>query len=230
METTFLRLCGPMQSWGTTGRFDIRGTEPWPTKSGVVGLVAAAMGIDRHGDVMSIAQLRMGVAVLSDNQLATDYQTAIMSARSGPKQSDKTTQSWRSYIAGGDFVVSLTGEDDLIQKVNQAVSDPVWPLFLGRRSYAPTLPIATGHVIPSSDLYGDIINYAKEIVMSKESENATKHEHGKVFAMTTVVDSDAASATTSIPDQPLGTFAERRYGRRYVRIDLTQIELEGGTT
>jgi CRISPR system Cascade subunit CasD len=223
METVFLRLCGPMQSWGTTGRFDVRGTEPWPTKSGVVGLVAAAMGIDRHGDISVLAQLRMGVAVLAPGQVATDYQTAIMSLRSGPRISDKTAQSWRSYIAGGDFLVSLTGDPHVVQACYEAVSDPVWPLFLGRRSYAPSLPIATGIITPATSLYDDIVQAATELLSTGHKSVAGDNESSITFQLTTVVECGADAATTTIPDQPLGTFADRRFGQRYVSIGVTQI-------
>lgn len=223
METVFLRLCGPMQSWGTTGRFDVRGTEPWPTKSGVVGLVAAAMGINRHGDISALAQLRMGVAVLVAGQVATDYQTAIMSLRSGPRTSDKTAQSWRSYIAGGDFLVSLTGDRHVVQDCYEAVADPVWPLFLGRRSYAPSLPIATGIITPARSLYDDIVQAATELLSARHQGLIEENESSGRYKLTTVIECPAGAATTMMPDQPLGTFADRRFGQRYVSIDVTQI-------
>ena len=45
MSTLLLRLAGPMQSWGTDSKFDIRRTGREPSKSGVIGLVAAALAI-----------------------------------------------------------------------------------------------------------------------------------------------------------------------------------------
>ena len=45
MSTLLLRLAGPMQSWGTDSKFDVRRTGREPSKSGVIGLVAAALGI-----------------------------------------------------------------------------------------------------------------------------------------------------------------------------------------
>ena len=47
MSTLLLRLAGPMQSWGTDSKFDERRTGREPSKSGVIGLVAAALGIAR---------------------------------------------------------------------------------------------------------------------------------------------------------------------------------------
>ena len=43
MATLLMRLAGPMQSWGTTSRFDQRDTGKEPSKSGVVGLLAAVL-------------------------------------------------------------------------------------------------------------------------------------------------------------------------------------------
>ena len=47
MSTLLLRLAGPMQAWGADSRFDIRKTNREPTKSGVIGLLAAALGLRR---------------------------------------------------------------------------------------------------------------------------------------------------------------------------------------
>ncbi|HOW64250.1 MAG TPA: type I-E CRISPR-associated protein Cas5/CasD [Candidatus Paceibacterota bacterium] len=43
-----LLLDGPMQSWGHASRFERRTTALHPTRSGVFGLIAAAMGINKH--------------------------------------------------------------------------------------------------------------------------------------------------------------------------------------
>lgn len=62
MPTLLLRLVGPMQSWGTTSRFDQRDTGKEPSKSGVIGLLAAALGIDRENwiDLEPLTLLSMG--------------------------------------------------------------------------------------------------------------------------------------------------------------------------
>ena len=44
MSVLLVRLAGPMQSWGSQSRFSHRDTEREPTKSGVVGLLSAALG------------------------------------------------------------------------------------------------------------------------------------------------------------------------------------------
>lgn len=42
MGTLLLRFAGPMQSWGVDSNYGVRQTERQPSKSGIVGLLAAA--------------------------------------------------------------------------------------------------------------------------------------------------------------------------------------------
>ena len=78
MPTLLLRLVGPMQSWGTTSRFDQRDTGKEPSKSGVIGLLAAAMGIDRENwtDLEPLTHLSMGIRHDRPGMPKRDYQTA----------------------------------------------------------------------------------------------------------------------------------------------------------
>lgn len=76
MPTLLMRLHGPLQSWGTTSRFDERDTQLEPSKSGVVGLLCAALGRDRAEPVDDLAALRMGVRVDREGVPMRDYQTA----------------------------------------------------------------------------------------------------------------------------------------------------------
>ena len=54
MSTLLLRLAGPLQSWGTDSKFEVRRTENEPSKSGVIGLVAAALGIRRNEEISEL--------------------------------------------------------------------------------------------------------------------------------------------------------------------------------
>ena len=78
MPTLLIRLAGPMQSWGTSSRFDRRDTGKEPSKSGVIGLLSAAMGIGRENwvDLEPLAALSMGIRHDRPGILKQDYQTA----------------------------------------------------------------------------------------------------------------------------------------------------------
>jgi CRISPR system Cascade subunit CasD len=141
MNVLLLRLCGPMQSWGVQSRFSVRDTGLEPSKSGVVGLLCAALGRPRTDDVSDLAALHMAVRVDVEGVLRYDYHTAqnVLKAGGGTKD---TEPSRRYYLSGASFLVALTGDDlPFLQQLCDALHDPVWPLFLGRKAFVPGAPI-----------------------------------------------------------------------------------------
>lgn len=157
MKTLLLRLEGPMQSWGLASRFRDRDSAFEPTKSGVVGLCCAALGTPRDDDatVQQVAALRMAVRVDRPGVLLRDFQTAgggrfagedygVYKASGGKGD---TALSWRSYLSEASFLVGLGGDDDgLLARLEAALRNPHWPLALGRRAYAPSVPVCVGVV------------------------------------------------------------------------------------
>ncbi|MFJ8134165.1 type I-E CRISPR-associated protein Cas5/CasD [Streptomyces hydrogenans] len=104
-----LRLAAPLQSWGALARFDRRDTQLRPTKSAVVGLVAAALGLDRADDLGPLAHLRFatradrpgaavrdfhivggGTHVLRPRDLITDHRRATKAANALEEASGAT--------------------------------------------------------------------------------------------------------------------------------------------
>ena len=139
MSTLLLRLSGPMQSWGTTSRFDERDTGLEPSKSGVIGLLCAALGRDRTKPLDDLARLRMGVRVDREGVLSRDFQTATGVA--GKAQLGRTVVSPRFYLADAKFLVGLQGADEaLLATLHTALAQPVRHLALGRRSFPPGEP------------------------------------------------------------------------------------------
>lgn len=149
MTTLLLRLAGPMQSWGTQSRFSDRDTDLDPSFSGVVGLLGAALGRRRDEPVDDLVALQMGVRVDREGTRAVDYHTAggthdrgrrygVYKANRGTPE---TVVSFRHYLADADFLVALEGVRLLLERIDQALARPVWPLSLGRRSFPPSLPV-----------------------------------------------------------------------------------------
>ena len=143
MNTLLLRLIGPMQSWGLQSHFGVRDTGREPSKSGLLGLACAAIGIPREDDaaLRQLAALRMGVRVDREGELSRDYHTAQNVLRSGGGLKD-TELSTRYYLADAAFLVGLESEDlSLLQKIQTALTNPVWPIFLGRKAFVPAQPV-----------------------------------------------------------------------------------------
>ncbi|MFE2595736.1 type I-E CRISPR-associated protein Cas5/CasD [Streptomyces sp. NPDC059396] len=70
-----VRLAGPLQSWGLAGRFARRDTHSRPTKSGVIGLCAAALGLAREEPLGELAQVLFGVRADRPGTPLRDYHT-----------------------------------------------------------------------------------------------------------------------------------------------------------
>ena len=233
MPTLLLRLAGAMQSWGTTSRFDQRDTGKEPSKSGVIGLLAAALGIDREKwtDLKPLTRLSMGVRHDRAGIPKYDYQTvgqgteeivnsdgnvqirSRMILASGKYPSGdhlgEGVQSYRHYLADASFLVALEGEDrSLMEQIHAALRDPVWPLALGRKSYVPSESIWIENGLQDAPLRDVLARWPwigsqrkweelpEKLLVSFESEDGTG-----VLKM----------------DQPLSSFAERRFGSRFVR-------------
>ncbi|GAA2833694.1 type I-E CRISPR-associated protein Cas5/CasD [Crossiella cryophila] len=132
MSCLLLRLAAPLQSWGTSSRFTRRNTDRAPSRSGVLGLLAAATGRRRTDPLEELLELRIGVRIEQPGQLERDFQTA----RSLDGQTSMPL-SYRFYLADAVFAVAVYGPDPLLETLTQALRAPAFPLFLGRRSCPP---------------------------------------------------------------------------------------------
>lgn len=142
-STLLLRLAAPLQAWGMDAKFETRRTNREPTKSGVIGLLAAALGRRRDEQLNDLCQLRFGVRVDQEGELLRDYHTA--------RSIKHPYVTERYYLADAIFLVGLESENrEILALLKQALEHPRFPLFLGRRSCPPTLPLVLG--IRTTDL------------------------------------------------------------------------------
>ena len=205
-----------MQSWGDTSRFDIRDTRREPTKSGVVGLLAAALGRPRSQPVDDLAALRMGVRVDREGVPAVDYQTAggaPVGSAYGVKKADGksvgTVQSWRHYLADAEFLVGLEGPADALQTLSEALDSPRFALYLGRKGYIPSVPISPRDAVRGGALI--------EVLCSDPWPNPWRREPAENPKIRLVIDSEYRPAAETRRDLPIGAaFETRQMGIRYV--------------
>lgn len=136
MSTLLIRLAGPMQAWGASSRFARRDTRHEPTKSGIVGLLAAAQGLRRTDSIEHLAALSFGVRVDQPGSLVRDFQVAR--SLDGKKS---MPLSYRYYLGDAVFVAGVEGDSDLIEGLSDSLRNPTFPLYLGRRSCPPSMPL-----------------------------------------------------------------------------------------
>jgi CRISPR system Cascade subunit CasD len=143
MNTLLLRLAAPMQAWGSDSKFSQRQTNREPTKSGVVGLIACALGRRRTESIDDLAGLRFGVRVDQPGGLIRDYHIALKEW--GPATSHTSFLSDRYYLSDATFVAGLESDDlSFLNEIAYALHHPAFPLFLGRRSCPPTGKLVLG--------------------------------------------------------------------------------------
>ncbi|MDN3355839.1 type I-E CRISPR-associated protein Cas5/CasD [Actinomadura sp. DC4] len=150
MSGLLLRLSGPLQSWGEHSTFDRRDTLSHPTRSGLIGLFAAAQGRPRSAALDDMRALELTVRVDRRGRPLSDFHTVgggLPRARTVPTAEGKrrpeggtTLVSRRHYLADACFTVAVAGPDDLIAELTSAVRAPVWAPYLGRRSCPPDAP------------------------------------------------------------------------------------------
>jgi CRISPR system Cascade subunit CasD len=199
-----------MQSWGTTSRFDQRDTGKEPSKSGVVGLLAAAMGIDRENwvDVEPLTHLSMGVRHDRPGVPKRDYQTAQHIISADRSKIHETAVTTRDYLADAAFLVGLVGEDrTLLERIHAALRNPVWPLALGRKSYVPSESIWMETAVQDVPLREALARCPWIATLRKWEELPEK--------LLVSFESEDGSGVLKM-DQPLSSFAERRFGARFV--------------
>ena len=229
-----------MQSWGTDSRFDIRFTSREPSKSGVIGLLCAALGKPRQEQpddglpsLAELVRLRMGVRADQPGTLHVDYQTAGGSHLRGERygvinaagNSLSTVQSWRYYLAGADFLVALEGEDDtLLRHLDAALSAPVWQLFLGRKSFVPGEPVRLPDAGPNSRWWG----MSNEQALATYPWRSSGAWDSPPEQLRVVLDADPGDLSYELRQDVPVDFAARRFALRYVRTDFVEPKLEDG--
>ncbi|OGP23548.1 MAG: type I-E CRISPR-associated protein Cas5/CasD [Deltaproteobacteria bacterium GWC2_56_8] len=225
MPTLLLRLVGPMQSWGNTSRFDQRDTGKEPSKSGVIGLMAAALGIDRENwtDLEPLTRLSMGVRHDRPGVPMKDYQTAGCAATDTVIKADGTQSkdgvvSNRFYLADAAFLVGLESEKrSLLERIHAALRDPAWPLALGRKSYVPSESIWIKDGLQDGPLR-KVLEQWQWIASPRKWEVPPKE-------LLVSFESRDGSGVLKM-DQPLSSFAERRFGTRFVRSEWIRFPKE----
>ena len=158
MATLLLRLSAPLQAWGDESKYDIRQTCREPSKSGVIGMLAAALGLKRDSDeiVRLSDALRMGVRVDMPGKVIVDFHTAFAPSysKNGDLRydsdgeivmSDSPYVTYRYYLCDAAFLTGLESQDEiLLDRLAKAVQNPCYPLYLGRRSCPPAGPLFLG--------------------------------------------------------------------------------------
>ena len=147
-ELIMLRLEGALQSWGESSAWDNRGTENYPTKSGILGRLACAMGLPSDSEeIFRLNQeTRLGIRVDRQGTAVCDFHTVqgmprVLNAAGKPRGN---IVSYRWYLQDASFLAVLEVPEPWQTRIEQALKDPRWCLYLGRKTCGPTRPVWDG--------------------------------------------------------------------------------------
>lgn len=164
-----LRLDGPMQAWGTHTFEDFRPSNLYPTRSGLLGLLGACLGLERS-DLTGQAQLAASVefTVRVDSQIPRpgvdglvakpgiklpDFHT-VKDARKVDGSANKfPVVSRREYLFDAAFTVVVGSRPDAtvsLDHIAEALRHPCYTPTLGRRSCPLTRPLLEGQPIEAA--------------------------------------------------------------------------------
>ncbi|MGQ5708750.1 type I-E CRISPR-associated protein Cas5/CasD [Lactobacillus sp. PSON] len=136
MKTLTIKLTSPLQSYGNEANFNIRTSYPHPSKSAVIGMIAAALGYRRDDTkhIIKLNDLKYAVRIEQSGSMMQDFQTVEYN-----KSSSKTARklTYRSYLQDAVFMVAVGGDDKTINSIYEALQRPKFQLYLGRRSNPP---------------------------------------------------------------------------------------------
>lgn len=220
-----LRLAGPMQSWGAASRFTLRGTEAFPTKSGIIGLLAAAQGRRRADTIEDLASLRMACRVDQPGELVSDFHTAQKGRQMMPL-------STRYYLSDAVFCAFIEGSSELIDVLAEAIRRPAFPLYLGRRACPPTMPLLV------DTFEGDMWEVITSLPWQAAHFHRRAHKHDECMSLRVIADAgiipDQVVSERRLQDVPVSFDSERRrYGFRQVeetRVTVLNQEYVGASS
>lgn len=148
MKTILMKFAGPMQSWGTDSHFETRHTDYYPSKSAVIGLIAAAIGYgrDQSNHIRELNDLLFAVRIDQPGRLLRDYHIAQKYKKDGSL--DRNYVSNRFYMEDAVYVVAISGADEQIDRIFDHLKYPYFQLYMGRRA----LPVTADFLLSKENL------------------------------------------------------------------------------
>ena len=173
-----LRLEGHLQSWGENAKWDFRDSANMPTKSGIIGLIGCAMGLERgNADLVKLAQdITIAIRAERAGVKCVDYQAVtgnpLMSAAEKRRSSGDTIITPREYLQDACFVVFIETTDAWRERIVNALENPKWCLYLGRKNCVPSCPI----YVCTTDQFATLMDAVREFPTTNRAEYPMMYE------------------------------------------------------
>ncbi len=224
MSCALLWLEAPLQSWGADSRFGRRSTLPFPTRSGIMGLVCCALGkggeqvewLAKWGPlkqtIAAFARKGFRPAMLRDFHMVgsgydskNPWQDMLIPKTSEGKRpvGGGSRITYRYYLQDMAFACALELPDDEMESVKNGLQSPVWNICLGRKNCVPTEQVFRG------------IFEKEEDALEKALQIANGKDRREMFR---VKDGEHEGETFVLNDVPLSFGLRKKYQDRQVTL------------
>jgi len=204
-----LKLDGPMQAWGGHTYEDFRPSHLFPTRSGLLGLLGACLGIDRH-DRDGLRRLASSVefTVRADRHekkrslKLPDFHTVLEARKVNGKPNENPVVSRREYLFDASFTVTVGEREGAkigLDMLAESVRQPRYTPSLGRRS----CPLAR----PLFDSWREAAN-------GIEALKQVPPAHGVIYGEGRAVANDRPMPIRDVPQHG----RHRKFGTRWVYV------------
>lgn len=220
-----LFLDAPLQSWGYQSRFDQRTSLSSPTRSGIIGMICAAMGIDR-ADAEFLTRcktLHMKSYTFMQEGRLVDFHTVgggfdpktqrHHMVRKANDNTPSTVVTRREYLLNSRFGVILSGQGDFLEEIEKSLKNPMWGIWLGRKSCIPASPVCRGVFPEEAAALESICSAFRETGIAREPEVLRSVQEVSGF-------SDGHDTLMDVPE----SFAKRIFTPRRVAVKLREQE------
>ncbi len=132
MKTLTIKLTAPLQAYGNEASFERRTSWPGPSKSAIIGMIAAALGLRRDSEqIGELNSLAFAVRIDQPGKIMTDFHTVEW-------KSGKRKLTYRDYYQDAVYIVAVGSEDERrIDRIQYALRHPRFQIYLGRRACPP---------------------------------------------------------------------------------------------
>jgi CRISPR system Cascade subunit CasD len=150
-------LYAPFASFGGLAVGERRSSERYPTRSMLIGLLGAALGVDRADEPaqQALAQgYQFAIQIFGAGRPFTDYHTAQMPSRGKARYATRreelaapelntvlTSRDYRTDFLAGLAVAAASGAPYALQALAMALRAPHYALSFGRKSCPFGLPL-----------------------------------------------------------------------------------------
>lgn len=215
-------LSASLAAMGELAGHERRGGLIWPARSAILGLMGAALGIDREGDFSTLDALEVSVAIFDSGATLRDFHTvqsvpsaAVKKPNSRPEalllagNDTATSITLRDYRTGVFYGVGVAGTG--LEKIAAALNKPHYTLYLGRKSCPLAAPL--GAKVVQAAQVEDALT---QITPPPWRDNVIGHS---------LIESDpAGELVMDVPrDRKLWHFDARRVSQRAVSIRLGRV-------